>query len=73
MMEAQDDDAGDAEAVRAFQGRMADIVARAVAAERDACAAKAREFSEHYEQGSDGRNTFVLLAEWIEARSTLSK
>ena len=44
-----------------------------VARERDACAAKAREFAEHYEQGSDGRNTFVLLAQWIEARSTLSK
>lgn len=36
---ASDEDAGDAEAVRAFQGRMTDIVARAVAAEREACAA----------------------------------
>ena len=55
------------------EDRAAEDIAAAVAAERAACAAKAREFSEHYEQGSDGRNTFVLLAEWIEARSTLSE
>jgi hypothetical protein len=49
------------------------MIGAAVASEREACAAKAREFSEHYEQSSDGRNTFVLLAEWIEARSNTSK
>lgn len=35
----------------------------------EACAAKAREYAAHYPQGSDGRNTFVLLAEWIENRA----
>ena len=37
--------------------------------EREACANKAREFAGHYDQGSDGRNTFILLAEWIESRT----
>lgn len=27
--------------------------------------AKAREFAEHYPQSSDGRNTFVIFADWI--------
>jgi hypothetical protein len=39
-----------------------------VAEERGAIAAKAREFAAHYPQSSDGRNTFIMLAEWIEAR-----
>lgn len=37
--------------------------------EREACAAKAREFSAHYQEGSDAHNTFVILAEWIESRA----
>lgn len=40
----------------------------AVKAEREACASKAREFAAHYDEGSDGRNTFIILAEWIENR-----
>lgn len=42
----------------------------AVRGERAAISARAREISGHYEVGSDGRNTFILLAEWIEGRST---
>lgn len=41
----------------------------AIADEREACAAKAREYAAHYPAGSDGRNTFALLAEWIENRA----
>lgn len=44
------------------------VVRDAVAAEREACSVKAREFAGHYSEGSDGRNTFILLAEWIERR-----
>lgn len=43
-------------------------VREAVADERNACASKAREFAEHYPQSSDGRNTLIMLAEWIENR-----
>ena len=46
------------------------MVGAAVKAERDCCALKAREYALHYEQGSDGRNTFILLAEWIESRAS---
>lgn len=44
------------------------IIARAIMAERETIADKAREFAAHYPPFSDGRNTFILLAEWIEAR-----
>ncbi len=44
-------------------------VESAALAEREVCATKAREYAAHYPQGSDGRNTFVLLAEWIENRA----
>jgi hypothetical protein len=37
--------------------------------ERKAIAAKAREWARHYPPHSDGRNTFVLLAEWIDSRA----
>lgn len=37
--------------------------------EREACAAKAREYAAHYDAGSDGRNTLIMLAEWIENRA----
>lgn len=40
-----------------------------ISAERSAIAAKAREWAAHYDQGSDGRNTFVLFAEWVEDRA----
>jgi len=48
---------------------LAHILRQTAAAEREACAAKAREYAAHHPQGSDGRNTFILLAEWIENRA----
>ena len=51
------------------EDQAAEDVAAAVKAEREACAQKAREFARHYDEGSDGRNTFVILAEWIETRT----
>jgi len=36
--------------------------------ERQIVADKAHEWAAHYSEGSDGRNTFVLLAEWVESR-----
>jgi hypothetical protein len=32
-------------------------------------AAKAREWAAHYAEASDGRNTFILFAEWVESLS----
>jgi len=52
------------------EDRAAEDAMAAAAAERKACAAMAREYAEHYPPGSDGRNTFVILAEWIENRAT---
>lgn len=40
-----------------------------IAGERAAIAQKAREFAANYPQSSDGRNTFILFAEWVEGRS----
>jgi hypothetical protein len=37
------------------------------AATLELIATKAREWAGHYSSGSDGRNTFVLFAEWIES------
>lgn len=37
-------------------------------AEPAAIASEARRYAAMYPQSSDGRNTFILLAEWIEAR-----
>lgn len=45
------------------------LLAAERSAERNACAAKAREFASHYPVGSDGRNTLMILAEWIEKRA----
>lgn len=45
-----------------------DDALEAVNAERNVIAEKAREWAGHYSPGSDGRNTFVLFAEWIERR-----
>jgi D-alanyl-D-alanine dipeptidase len=45
-----------------------DALSNAVVMERDAIANKAREWAGHYSEGSDGRNTFVLFAEWVEQR-----
>jgi len=36
--------------------------------EREAIAAEARRYASFYPEGSDGRNTFILFAEWIENR-----
>ena len=55
------------------EDRVTEDTSAAVAAEREACASKAREFASHYPDGSDGRNTFILLAEWIERRDEAKK
>lgn len=36
--------------------------------ELDLIANEARRYAGHYQQGSDGRNTFVMFAEWVERR-----
>lgn len=50
------------------EDRADEDTAAAVATERMECAAKARQFAACYPDSSDGRNTFILLAEWIERR-----
>lgn len=40
-----------------------------VAHERDFLAMEARRYASHYPQSSDGRNTFIMFAEMIEARN----
>lgn len=40
--------------------------------ERETIAQKAREWAAHYSPSSDGRNTFVMFAEWVEERAALS-
>lgn len=45
---------------------------RAVADERKAISEEARRYASHYPQGSDGRNTFILLADWIDARGAIT-
>lgn len=39
-----------------------------VAAERRAISEETRRYASHYPQSSDGRNTFLLLADWIDDR-----
>lgn len=41
---------------------------QALDAERKVIADQARYYASHYEQGSDGANTFTILANWIEER-----
>lgn len=43
-------------------------IAEAIEAERTTIANEARRYAGFYGDASDGRNTFILLAEWIEAR-----
>ncbi len=46
--------------------------ASALKASREAfekCAAEARRYASHYSEASDGRNTFIMLAEWAERQS----
>lgn len=40
---------------------------------RDKIAAKAREYADHYPQSSDGRNTFLIFAEWVEDLALIDK
>ena len=51
------------------RGKEADALRAALAKERDTIENEARRYAEHYPPASDGRNTFILLAEWIEARN----
>ena len=53
--------------------RAAEFEARALKAEAALAEAaeEARRYASHYSQGSDGRNTFVMLAERIESLSTI--
>lgn len=44
-----------------------------LAVERDAIGAEARRYASHYPEASDGRNTFVIFAEWVEARGAKEK
>lgn len=67
----QDSTTTPAEAVRELNQEIVELhqrLASDITAEREAIANKAREFAVHYPEGSDGRNTFIILAEWIEAR-----
>lgn len=45
-------------------------VREAVLREREEIEARLREVAGHYDVGSDGRNTFVMMADWVSARST---
>lgn len=68
--------AKDAE-IAALQQRLAAVehsvrVGADVDHERDYLAMEARRYASHYPEASDGRNTFVMFAEMIEARSALS-
>ena len=45
------------------------VRAAALEDERKEIAEQARRYAGHYQEGSDGRNTFIMLAEWIEART----
>lgn len=40
----------------------------ALATEREAIAAEARRYAGNYPEASDGRNTFIIFAEWVEGR-----
>ena len=47
---------------------MAAATRAALKSERASIADEARRYASHYKPGSDGRNTFVMLAEWIDSR-----
>lgn len=40
-----------------------------LAEEREAIAAEARRYAAMYPQSSDGRNTFIIFADWVERRA----
>ena len=44
-----------------------EIIARAIMAERERCANEARRYAGFYPQSSDGRNTFIMLVDFIES------
>jgi hypothetical protein len=52
-------------ALRVAQARAEAAEARVMEV-RVMCAAQARLYASYYPQSSDGQNTFILLAEWIE-------
>lgn len=56
-------------AVRKVAGEASTPTADPRAQAFEECAQKARDWAAHYSPGSDGRNTFVLLAEWAEQRA----
>lgn len=53
---------------------LAHVVAQALADTRrstlEGVATEARRYAGYYPQSSDGRNTFILFAEWCERRQT---
>lgn len=53
-----------ADAIRQLRANRAEAVDH----ERNVIAEQARIYAGHYPEASDGRNTFILLAEWIERR-----
>lgn len=54
------------------RGPIGQMIEAAVNAERTAISNKVEEIIEHYEIGSDGRNTFLILADWITSRLPLA-
>ena len=54
---------------RVAQAVLAAVTPLILARERKEVSEQARRYAGHYQEGSDGRNTFVMLAEWIEARA----
>lgn len=46
-----------------------DMVRSILADEREAIAVEARRYAAFYPQSSDGRNTFIMFAEFVERRS----
>ena len=57
------------EAWRVATAVLAAVTPLILANERKEIAEQARRYAGHYKEGSDGRNTFIMLAEWIEARA----
>ena len=60
--------AGDPAALAALPEVQA-MIAAAEARGMERAAARARVYASNYEQSSDGRNTFILLAEWADAEA----
>ena len=56
-------------AALAASPEVAKLVAEAEARGMERAAARARVYASSYAQSSDGRNTFILLAEWADAEA----